>query len=1819
MSRSKLVYPFVLGAVLSMISLGGCGKTEEEKKAEEEALSATIAPVTDQEARDAREAVKTARSGVLDKVRETYKPSREDLPFYLDLAVLTRHPHRLAGYGSLETDSPGSLSPSRYVENRLKGMGLKEVATQDFPVIQPVTTECELIADGKSYPMYATRPNILQAPITPAEGLTGLTLYVGDGATQRYGRNPAENRIVVMDFDCGKNWLNAFAFGAKAVLFVEGDEPAANTYHHVNVPANLPRFYVTKDVAEQLELTKRPREVKLLAACEWRQLQGRNVIAVIRGTAPKFSEDRPNQAVVLAAPLDALSEVPLLSPGARNAANCAALLKIAEYLKENPPKRDVIICFFDAQSQHHIGARYFYGSINRRLSRRKIADDTIEDRLERLEEERKFCHDLGAIIDKTAPLAELCGRWAKLDAERTDLLKQKDYSPSEKERLDREIALLEAEMDSPDMVRRGLFGPEMRGMPRHPRAVKFLREEAKNFDSDILDKLKPLRVINTEKRQLRDELRDKVESLEKRIASNEANEEPRADLEKSLDSASTRLAALESELTKQLAEIKILEERDLGWNSVIRDLFEENLSTETRGRFARLVTEGREVLDRRLKELDELTAQMNTAMVLRNTIGPEHNAIVLHVSVNLGDARKKWTFIHGDNSAPLNEDRSGNYSGIFRAMRNIRKDNPEILADFDANAVSESYDNRMFAPGLYADSSAVAGIFAFFNVSVMTSMDRRPRDGQPSDTLEALDVENVRNQLVQVAPALKLLADSRGLDIPPSIRAEARIMEGGWSSNKATGPSVKQAGAGSAMPNRAVRDAIVALVRYHPKGVWNGGIIEETPPGFVFPLIVKTDTNGIIEVPAYSQHKYNYQQPRAFAALFDRTPVGTDEIPKEYTTRGLITSVTASKKLKVSRGQFNKWAVDLFKASSKTVVGYGYNRGAIQTTAMRARSTAKFRTDRSLICEIENILTIYAPVTAKGMKLFCKTGPVLLNNAPTKDRYQGEGVSLDDPFEHPVMMRRAAHDLMVLNTQRLTTLRGSRIVQPSLAALNGEATDLYNDAEAQLVSGEGETGQLSASLDEQLAGYESSSAISRRGYNPLKGVMNDLVTAVVLLLLLAMPFAYALERLLIGTPHIYRQIGWFAFFFLITFAVLFMVNPAFQIAATPVIIFLAFTIILLSALVIFIMVRKLQAEIKKMQGLSTTVHSADVSRLSTMSAAVNMGISTMRRRPVRTFLTAVTVLLLTFTILTFASFGSSWGIRETYEGPITGMPPRILIRQQLWSPIGDGVYETLRGHMSQDATVVPRYWVSPTAQHAKDILKNERMPMDFLVASPGLGKISPIAAAIGLDVRDLEMQAHLKELFTESASEPDKIEAIMDTLSGEDWIVITDAQRKELALRERDVGKARLILAGLPLTYAGTVSDMMASFALLDGSSMLPVDYQASGGSSVDTFAEESSTESLSEQPDIESAQFVTYNMDQVVIVSAKTARVMNGKIRSITIYPKNEEDVAAMGRRAAKISELPAYAGGSDGVSRMIFTSLAEASGTKDLLIPVLLGGLIIFATMLGSVSDREREIYTFSSLGLAPAHVAGLFFAEASVYAVVGGMGGYLLGQIVARVLGYAAGLGWVSVPTMNYSSTNAIVTVLIVMGTVLISTIYPAMKASRSANPGIQRSWRIPSPEGNLYDLIFPFTVSAYDIVGVVSFLKEHFDNYSDTSLGVFTSMECSVFRQKANDMLGFRASVALAPFDLGVTQKFALLSQPSDIEGIDEVRILIYRLSGAQGDWQRSNRVFVNELRKQLLIWRSLTQDIMDKYRQNTLEAWDNLPVEQVDPQSVGGSV
>ena len=1777
------------------------------------------------------------------------------------------------------------------------------IFVQEFPLVQPVDTQCELTVAGVTYNpadgFHAARPCLLQGSITPQEGLTGEAVYGQSGQLD----NPIsslKNKIVFLEYDCDKSWLDAFAFGARAVVFIgspyEPDGLPVNAYHHLNLPANLPRFYISAALAEKLDIRRVTGEVTIKAAVEWSIKRGRNIIAVLEGTDPLFSSDSTGtrQAIVLAAPIDSLSEIPQVSPGARDGANVAALIQMAGYLIENRPRRDIAFCFFDGQANNHAGARAFYGGINRSWP------------------------DLDARF-KLDDLAEM------LSAEKIHY---------------RQLLNVFSNGD--------LFSKKAIQSPGHGDGIQLLRIAAKSFASGILDTLSTLRVARSERQRQFDVASKTKASLEK---NEPADADEIARLEEWMGQLSNEIAKMDLKIGK--VGVGGLAKEDMDWNQAEKFLYEstpiataqveiESILDDaernaefakisaTQTKIALLIDHTRSKLIERLGQIDQELKEIDQSKALRDRIGHGVRNIAAHISINLGDGRKRWTFIHGDDSAWLHADMIGAYSGLFKTIKSINvelngwqrlftedildwpeftkaiqfrrdpKTDPaqtrlwkslddktrqlvskvarqapgdvsqidksliatgfnkvidsrgffdvgdfksidiapadrQLLArprdeisrgnfqrlnrlalenilegflpvspakthspDFEVLAINGQYDMHHFAPGKYADSGAIARMFAVLNLSVMTAHDRLDRQGHPFDTFDTINTEIMGDQIAQVLPFIKAIADNEKIGTFRSIVPDARYHDAKWARGKWVGASVKRAGGGSAMADQPVDGAvIIAMANRTQLSLWQSAAIENFPPGFVYGTHVMSDMGGTFSLPVSS--KKEMLGLWVLAAKYDPDRIIADPVTGTDTlhrSRGLIDFVVNEYTADADRenkGDFTKCALSLIKARMATVVGFGFNRNSLKTIPMRSASQAKFPEKRRLFCEYDNIVTLFAPHDARGYQLFNRAGLALLNN--TAAEYIGTGLSLADPFDHPVTPEQTSHDLITLNGGRLDMLRSNHIRAESLEVLNSLADDIRQDAASQ------------KSLRVRNSWLDAASSMARRPYIPLVNQIKDLVTAVVVLLLLAIPFAYSLERLLIGTPHIYRQIGWFVLFFGITFSVLYMVNPAFRIAATPIIIFLAFGIILLSSLVIFIMARKLQAEMKKLQGISATVHSADVSRLSTMTAAVHMGISTMRRRPLRTILTAATVVLLTFTILTFASFGSSWGNRVTYKGPLTG-PTRIVARHQMFNPINQGVFQMIAGYLSGEGEVVPRYWICPTGTEVFLATRYSFINFERLASDENGDYTVRIASAMGLDSRDIDRQPELRNLF----------EGQIDLLDS-NGIFLTDAVAKELNLSPADIGKASVLYLGQKLIYAGKIKDKLASYEMLETSSILPVDYLASAAGRTDQFNIKAgqATQSLSEIPDVESTQFVNYNLDMNVIIPAEVAKRLGGRIHSFTVYPNDLEKAQDLAARIARLSELPTYVGDADGVHRLLFTSLTKTSGLKDLMIPVCLGGLIVFATMLGSVSDREREIYTFSSLGLAPPHVASLFFAEASVYAVIGGMGGYLLGQAVARLVGYLADLGYMSAIDMNYSSTNAIMTILTVMGTVLISTIYPAVKASRSANPGIQRAWKIPQPEGNLYDIMFPFTVSAYDITGVVSFLNEHFESFSDTSLGVFATMQSNIFKQAENDMLGIRASVALAPFDLGVTQNFALLSEPSEIEGIDEIRILIWRTSGARGDWIRANRVFINELRRQLLIWRAVPQEITDKYRQSTLEAWDSLPSQQVDSSTIAG--
>ena len=75
--------------------------------------------------------------------------------------------------------------------------------------------------------------------------------------------------------------------------------------------------------------------------------------------------------------------------------------------------------------------------------------------------------------------------------------------------------------------------------------------------------------------------------------------------------------------------------------------------------------------------------------------------------------------------------------------------------------------------------------------------------------------------------------------------------------------------------------------------------------------------------------------------------------------------------------------------------------------------------------------------------------------------------------------------------------------------------------------------------------------------------------------------------------------------------------------------------------------------------------------------------------------------------------------------------------------------------------------------------------------------------------------------------------------------------------------------------------------------------------------------------------------------------------------------------------------------------------------------------------------------------------------------------------------------------------------------------------------------------------------------------------------------------ADGYLQLRAKVWLAPFDFGIMQHVVIDFTPAKEEsGFLTIQVKLVRRSGEANAWGRVNKAFINELRKQLLVWRSL---------------------------------
>lgn len=111
--------------------------------------------------------------------------------------------------------------------------------------------------------------------------------------------------------------------------------------------------------------------------------------------------------------------------------------------------------------------------------------------------------------------------------------------------------------------------------------------------------------------------------------------------------------------------------------------------------------------------------------------------------------------------------------------------------------------------------------------------------------------------------------------------------------------------------------------------------------------------------------------------------------------------------------------------------------------------------------------------------------------------------------------------------------------------------------------------------------------------------------------------------------------------------------------------------------------------------------------------------------------------------------------------------------------------------------------------------------------------------------------------------------------------------------------------------------------------------------------------------------------------------------------------------------------------------------------VVVILIGALVVFVTMMGSVNERTREIGIFRALGFRRAHVARLILTEAAAVSLLAGVLGYLAGMLATGLLLPVLAEAHAQ---LVWDGTLAAGSLLLALFVGTLASLYPALHASR-----------------------------------------------------------------------------------------------------------------------------------------------------------------------------
>jgi len=1717
--------------------------------------------------------------GILAALLSVWAPARAEL----DLDRFERDVRALAASDARVVGSPGYQASVAYVKSQISPLKNVEWREQTWRLMVPITKRAELTytaPDGTRtvaaiHPFW---PASVRVNSTPPQGITGQLVYIGDARYEQIPAGELMGQIAVVESTAGAAWTQAFYFGARALIVLGG--PNVNNadlrHHDLLIPIHLPRFYIPDGpLAEHLRGGRIKEPATLYAKVSWEQVEATNIYALVRPQWLKAFDRVPAAARLVTA-----RTVNLGLPGWSGVGNPPAMLITA------PLDASALVpgqSTGASQAVQTAAALELLRDLDRRpLNRPVMVAFVSGDNIQ-----------LRGTRELLMTLADPPGHW------RAELDEGDGYTAS--------LTRQEAEL-ARDLARaRAVLADPSRLSVASDRSVIERIGKIVELDATLCqDELFRIRI--RPKSELTDELRARDRELETR----------RIDLN-ALGFVLQQEPALLGRTWLPSARTPEQVRQEIGGRRLPPPTSEADSLLPMARQYVQRAIDRMEQLQRDLRARrahleNRIELYQWLAGLIHRDADPDRRSnnsrlIDTMIPLDLSDRGVRvgpmvWGYYYRTSSLTQVLD--------WREWFDRQRSQPwlqQVRGAFTGEPISVSGvrapQSWLAAPlALASEVGVVWGVPSF---TMMTLDDMRLVRDTPADTLANLNLAAIRPQLAAVHKVLWRAFDD------PELRTQAEYK---WQRNGYRGQVVSPA-VGRPVPDLPrenfvatyyyVEDRKMPRVRNVPwtMGVRRNEVVATNAEG---QYRLEGLLMGDLSEPA---REYLIVASQVFSFAEDGSIMFASDAGRQTTDIRIVVDL---------RQELPPIRSLVFACEELPLVGL-YDPRFLQDlgelTLLDARRNAEpqrfnyFLVRQMLAGFVEpgqrvNLLFRYGRA---GNRL------ILLNSDLQERRGApvaiARGLTAQDARELGPPALATARDFHNVDRERLTEYASKGVKSDLIDTLHATAGQQLADSQAALASND------TPAFVRHVTGAWANEA---RVYLATLWMANDVIRAAIFLLLLCIPFAFCIERLLIGTPNIYRQIAGAAGIFAIMAVALASFHPAFRISTSPLIIILAFAIIFMSCVVIWVVYSKFDTELKRLSSGRGSAATTSFARASVLMSAVLLGIANMRRRRFRTALTAVTVVLITFAVLAFTSASRYVGVTTLP----TGVPKQesgIMLRQRGFRPIPHVTIENLRAVLHTpgaiDASVpghrqiVERWWNVDATENRNHI---HITALDPPPAPSPTGEVPAAGATLSLRP-DVERTTNVVALLGISPGEW-HLSAMKDVIPDGRLRLLEDGRQdviyfsQDVAARLNvfDNGQVRPVrvgdrvrVGGIDLEVAGIYNAIQfdTRVTALSGEPVTPLNYLPDALDAGGRKLRDAGTDDLMLEAEDTAAElgniYEHLSSSQIAIVPAAASRLLpNASLRGLTIRLRNQEEVEQVGRDLARRYAMAMFAAYDDGVRLMAASNLTDVKGGTAVAIPLAIAGLIIFNTMMGSIAERRREIHVYTSLGLAPVHVGALFLAEAMTYGLIGTVFGYVIGQGAGKLL-YEA--GWLGEVTLNYSGTSAMMTMGLILVIVLLSALVPARLASRIAAPSIERTWRVPMPRGDEIVAELPFTINRTAAEGVIAYLAEWFDAHQEGSIGKFSADRVEFFQfadESGRVSRGLKTVVWLTPFDLGVRQHLMLLIHPGVYEDIYEVQLVLQRLSGDDGSWYRMNRSFLTQLRQQFLQWRSLMPQRMAQY-------------------------